>query len=121
MVKPGGTGNPRFAISASPAPLPPRRSRMAAVPSARPSPKPETHLPLDFAAADFVFCLEALGREALGRDAFGCFLRFTVVRARFLAIGQATLVGRRHLKAPPEGSAQARNSISGKAPDRAGR
>src|SRR5689334_16737767 len=43
MVKPGGTGKPRFAISASPAPLPPRMSRMAAVPSARPLPKEYTH------------------------------------------------------------------------------
>src|SRR5436189_11268 len=43
MVKPGGTGRPRFAISASPAPLPPRMSRMAAEPSARPSPKEYTH------------------------------------------------------------------------------
>src|ERR1700758_4849632 len=43
MVKPGGTGKPKFAISASPAPLPPRMSRMAAVPSARPLPKEYTH------------------------------------------------------------------------------
>src|SRR5438067_12892094 len=43
MVKPGGTGRPRLAISASPAPLPPRMSRMAAEPSARPLPKKYTH------------------------------------------------------------------------------
>src|SRR5436189_108737 len=43
MVKPGGTGSPRFAISASPAPLPPKMSRIAAEPSARPSPKEYTH------------------------------------------------------------------------------
>src|SRR5256886_12560615 len=43
MVKPGGTGRPRFAISARPAPLPPRMSRMAAEPSARPGPKKYTH------------------------------------------------------------------------------
>src|SRR2546427_4704468 len=42
MVKPGGTGRPRFAISASPAPLPPRMSRIAAEPSARPGPKKYT-------------------------------------------------------------------------------
>src|SRR6266576_3092380 len=30
MVNPGGTGRPRFAISARPAPLPPRMSRIAA-------------------------------------------------------------------------------------------
>ena len=38
MVKPGGTGSPRLAISARFAPLPPRRSRMPAAPSALPSP-----------------------------------------------------------------------------------
>src|SRR2546430_14747249 len=42
MVKPGGTGRPRFAISARPAPLPPRMSRIAAEPSARPGPKKYT-------------------------------------------------------------------------------
>src|SRR5256885_16093500 len=43
MVKPGGTGRPSSAISARPAPLPPRISRMAAEPSARPGPKKYTH------------------------------------------------------------------------------
>src|SRR5206468_8221333 len=43
MVNPGGTGRPRFAISARPAPLPPRMSRIAAEPSARPSPNEYTH------------------------------------------------------------------------------
>src|ERR1041385_3952971 len=54
MVKPGGTGRPRLAISARLAPLPPSRSRMLALPSALPSPKVNTHLP-DFGAsvADF--------------------------------------------------------------------
>src|SRR6185437_13162928 len=50
MVKPGGTGKPRLAISARLAPLPPSRSRMLARPSALPSPKVKTHL-FDFAAA----------------------------------------------------------------------
>src|SRR3954462_2460225 len=50
MVKPGGTGRPRFAISARLAPLPPSRSRMSALPSALPSPNVNTHLP-DFAAS----------------------------------------------------------------------
>src|SRR5258708_4031624 len=50
MVKPGGTGRPRLAISARLAPLPPSRSRMLALPSALPSPKVKTHLP-DFAAS----------------------------------------------------------------------
>src|SRR5258708_37412970 len=45
MVKPGGTGNARLAISARLAPLPPSRSRRSALPSALPSPKVKTHLP----------------------------------------------------------------------------
>src|SRR2546423_12185865 len=43
MVNAGGTGRPRFAISARPAPLPPRMSRIAAEPSARPPPNEYTH------------------------------------------------------------------------------
>ena len=39
IVKPGGTGRPRFDISARLAPLPPRRLRIDASPSALPSPK----------------------------------------------------------------------------------
>src|SRR5579859_7873722 len=50
MVKPGGTGSPRLAISARLAPLPPNRSRKPALPSALPSPNVKTHLP-DFAAS----------------------------------------------------------------------
>src|SRR5262245_37801858 len=46
MVKPGGTGRPRLAISARPAPLPPSRSRMSARPSALPLPKRYTHFAL---------------------------------------------------------------------------
>src|ERR1700747_3013711 len=46
MVKPGGTGRPRLAISARPAPLPPRRLRMSRRPSALPLPKPKTHFDL---------------------------------------------------------------------------
>src|SRR5215212_7799840 len=48
MVKPGGTGRPRLAISARLAPLPPSKSRISALPSALPSPNVNTHLP-DFA------------------------------------------------------------------------
>src|SRR6266567_6600149 len=53
MVKPGGTGKPRFAISARPAPLPPRRLRISARPSAFPLPKLYTHFvsPCDFLRA----------------------------------------------------------------------
>src|SRR5205807_9644686 len=40
MVKPGGTGRPARVISATPAPLPPRRSRILALPSS----KRQTHL-----------------------------------------------------------------------------
>src|ERR1700731_3012286 len=50
MVKPGGTGRPRLAISARLAPLPPSKSRNPALPSALPSPNVNTHLP-DFAAS----------------------------------------------------------------------
>src|SRR3954453_23614949 len=64
MVKPGGTGRPRIAISAGVGPLPPqrsrkpplppRRSRKPALPSALPSPKVNTHwpgfMPASFAA-----------------------------------------------------------------------
>src|SRR2546421_12710334 len=52
MVKPGGTGRPRLAISARPAPLPPRRLRMSARPSALPLPKPKTHFNLAGALAE---------------------------------------------------------------------
>src|SRR5215475_13777320 len=50
MVKPGGTGRPRLAISARLAPLPPKRLRISALPSALLSPKVNTHLP-GFAAS----------------------------------------------------------------------
>src|SRR5260221_3901251 len=52
MVKPGGTGRPRLAISARPAPLPPRGLRMSARPSALPLPKPKTHFDLAGALAE---------------------------------------------------------------------
>src|ERR1035437_2859485 len=35
MVKPGGTGSPARVISATPAPLPPSRSRIGALPSSK--------------------------------------------------------------------------------------
>src|SRR5581483_264623 len=47
MVKPGGTGSPAFVISATPAPLPPSRSRIVALPSL----KRYTHLRGDCATA----------------------------------------------------------------------
>src|ERR1035438_2966241 len=75
MVKPGGTGRPRLAISARLAPLPPSKSRNPALPSALPSPNVNTHLP-DFAAsaaglaamtlpAGFEACLAGLFVSAL--------------------------------------------------------
>src|SRR5262245_20217122 len=55
MVKPGGTGRPRLAISARLAPLPPSRSCMAAWPSAVPPPNRYTRLGALIAiVADFV-------------------------------------------------------------------
>src|SRR5215471_15556779 len=68
MVKPGGTGRPRFAISARFAPLPPSRFRICALPSALPSPKPKTHFP--FSCADLVCCLKVTLRAGL-RDVAG--------------------------------------------------
>src|SRR5262249_39585294 len=67
MVKPGGTGKPRLAISARPAPLPPRRLRMSARPSALPLPKREAHLAL----AEDGFDAAAGRAGALGGDAGG--------------------------------------------------
>src|SRR5260221_4958822 len=52
MVKAGGPGRPRLAISARPAPLPPRGLRMSARPSALPLPKPKTHFDLAGALAE---------------------------------------------------------------------
>ena len=51
MVNPGGTGTPRFVISARFAPLPPRMARMSFVASARPSPKKYTERGAPCAAA----------------------------------------------------------------------
>src|SRR5262245_59978223 len=81
MVKPGGTGRPRFAISARPAPLPPSSSRRAALPSARPSPKVKTHLP------DFVL----LGLEAACLRFFGDFTVRVGIRRSLSNKGIATL------------------------------
>src|SRR3954454_19670841 len=61
MVKPGGTGRPRLAISARLAPLPPSRSRISALPSALPSPNVNTHLP----------ALAAAGAALAGAAFFG--------------------------------------------------
>src|SRR4051812_26368680 len=64
MVKPGGTGSPRLAISARFAPLPPSRSRISALPSALPSPNVNTHLPA-LAAAGAAFFGATFGATGL--------------------------------------------------------
>src|SRR6266581_1137098 len=64
MVKPGGTGRPRLAISARLAPLPPRRSRSSALPSALPSPKVKTHLP-GFTACGALLLATGLAADGL--------------------------------------------------------
>src|ERR1700733_13803563 len=71
MVKPGGTGRPRLAISARLAPLPPSRSRRPALPSALPSPNVNTHLP-DFAAS-------AAGLVPGGTDGFDFAAIFSAI------------------------------------------
>src|ERR1700728_4292042 len=81
MVKPGGTGSPRLAISARLGPLPPSRSRKVALPSALPSPKVNTHLP-DFATSAAglaaAILLTAFGAD-LGAGLAGLF--FNALRA----------------------------------------
>src|ERR1700722_7763748 len=81
MVKPGGPGRPRLAISARLAPLPPSRSRNPALPSALPSPKVNTHLP-DFATSAAglaaAILLTAFGAD-LGAGLAGLF--FSSLRA----------------------------------------
>src|ERR1700726_2052851 len=78
MVKPGGTGRPRLAISARLAPLPPSKSRRPALPSALPSPKVNTHLP-DFATSS-AGLLAATLLAAFGAGLAGLF--FSALRAR---------------------------------------
>src|SRR5580693_1674605 len=81
MVKPGGTGRPRLAISARLAPLPPSRSRRPALPSALPSPNVNTHLP-DFAASAAILLGTALPVTALtGFGAGSAGLFFSALRA----------------------------------------
>src|SRR6267154_3504045 len=78
MVKPGGTGRPKLAISARLAPLPPSRSRKPALPSALPSPKVNTHLP-DFATSS-AGLLAATLPAGFGAGLAGLF--FSAWRAR---------------------------------------
>src|SRR3982074_971610 len=87
MVKPGGTGRPRLAISARLAPLPPSRSRRPALPSALPSPKVNTHLP-DFAAS--AACLLA---TTFGAGLAGLFFNALRALAGGAALARAAIGG----------------------------
>src|SRR4051794_6937615 len=75
MVKPGGTGRPRLAISARLAPLPPSRSRISALPSALPSPNVNTHLP----------ALAATGAALVGAALLGAGFTATFGATGFVA------------------------------------
>src|ERR1700730_1749078 len=88
MVKPGGTGSPRLAISARLAPLPPSRSRRPALPSALPSPKVNTHLP-DFAAsaAGLLATILLAALAAVLAGLFGNALRALAGAAAFVRAG----------------------------------
>src|SRR5256714_8190536 len=87
MVKPGGTGRPRFAISARLAPLPPSKSRMSALPSARPSPNVNTHLPGLAAAAGLPATALLAGLGAGLTVLFGSGLRAEAGGAVFARAG----------------------------------
>src|SRR5207302_1561768 len=80
MVKPGGTGRPRLAISARPAPLPPSRLRMPARPSALPLPKRYTHFGLPAAPLTAALAAAALPAVPAGRG--GADLRAGADRLR---------------------------------------
>src|SRR4030081_43861 len=84
MVKPGGTGSPRLAISARLAPLPPSKSRNPALPSALPSPNVNPHLP-DFTAPDAGLAAAAL-RTGFGAALAGLFFRALRALADGLAL-----------------------------------
>src|SRR5437660_1400675 len=82
MVKPGGTGKPRLAISARLAPLPPRRSRRWAPPSALPSPKVKTQWPLP--RAGLAAARRARFAGDLRRDLLGMSTCVTAIRYLYL-------------------------------------
>src|SRR5258708_32940963 len=91
MVKPGGTGRPRLAISAKLAPLPPSRSRSPALPSALPSPKGNTHLP-DFAASA-AGLLAATFSDGFGAGLAGLFFSALRAEAAGVAFARARMGG----------------------------
>src|SRR5215831_250243 len=82
MVKPGGTGRPRLAISARLAPLPPSRLRMSLPPSALPPPKAYAHFAAEAATP---LPSRASGVEAERGDA-GRRKGETLVTARFATL-----------------------------------
>src|SRR3981081_4926921 len=89
MVKPGGTGRPRLAISARLAPLPPSKSRNPALPSAVPSPNVNTHLP-DFATSSAGLLASTLPTD-FGAGLAGLFFRALRALAGGPALGPAGL------------------------------
>src|SRR5260221_4151205 len=91
MVKPGGTGRPRLAISAKLAPLPPSKSRSPALPSALPSPKVNTHLP-DFAASA-AGLLAATFSAGFGAGLAGLFFSALRAEAAGVAFAPAAMDG----------------------------
>src|SRR5665647_2951928 len=91
MVKPGGTGSPRLAISARLAPLPPSKSRNPALPSALPSPKVNTHLP-DFAASVAGLLATTL-LAGFGAGLAGLFFKALRARAGGAALARAGMDG----------------------------
>src|SRR5215467_11924747 len=96
MVKPGGTGRPRFAISARPAPLPPSRFFISARPSALPPPNANTHLPLGACACAPLrvgaLRADALRAEALRAGVRRCGLAAGLRDRVFAGIGASTWV-----------------------------
>src|SRR6266481_980788 len=92
MVKPGGTGRPRLAISARLAPLPPNRSRNSALPSALPSPKVKTHLPA-FTACGALLLAIGLEADGFGADTLEAGIFEAGILAAALLEGVALLEG----------------------------
>src|SRR5260370_2442664 len=89
MVKPGGTGSPRLAISARLAPLPPSKARNRALPSALASAKGNTHWPEFGASAAGLLATTLL--EGFGAGLAGPFAR--ALRAGGAAFTRAGMDG----------------------------
>src|SRR5215470_9321249 len=107
MVKPGGTGRPRLAISARLAPLPPSRSSMAAWPSAVPPPNRYTRLGALIAiVADFVMVwAPAVDCHQCVRSIAVCPYQPWRQRERWGPFNPAAFVGFQGLPAPGQGRA----------------